>query len=445
MLFVVSRVSYLKSQSSINSPYSRYGIGDLQNSGFARNAGMGGLGIAFQNDTLSPFFINNQNPASYASMRLTVFEAGVLSNTYNTQSASDKQTKNSTSLGYIGFGIPIKKWWGTSFGLMPYSNVGYKISDQQTLDSIGKVDYLYQGSGGINKIYFGNALKLKNLSVGANASYLFGTINYMKQAVFSNTGYLNTRINKSISVNDLYLDYGLQYTIKIDSLRKKILVKTESGTKVSRVKKDIDDVKITFGATLVMQSDINAKSNTLAQTCLVIFGYETIKDTNQNTVDQKGSLSLPLCFGAGLTVKKGNRWMIAADYLAQKWSGYSVFGYNPGLKNSTKITLGGKYVSAKVGSIQSGYWKRVQYLAGLKYYQTYLELYNTQLSEYALSLGIGLPVGRQKVRDYYSIVNLSVELGQRGTISNNLIKEQFARITLGFTVNDRWFIPRRID
>src|SRR5437870_3186044 len=63
-------------QANINSPYSRYGIGDLQFSGFSRNLGMGGLGIG----VATPYNLNVTNPASYAALSLTTFEGGVRGN-----------------------------------------------------------------------------------------------------------------------------------------------------------------------------------------------------------------------------------------------------------------------------------------------------------------------------------------------------------------------------
>lgn len=443
LLFTV----YCFSQSSTSSPYSRYGVGEIHGSGFASNSAIGGTGIAVQNDSITPFFINNINPASYTSLKITVFEAGILSNTSNFKSTTNNQVKNNTSLGYISFGIPFTKWWGGSFGIMPYSNVGYKISDQQILDSIGTVDYLYEGSGGINKLYWGNAFRIKNFSAGVNASYLFGTLNYAKRDIFTSTNYLNTRVNKSTVLNDVYLDYGMQHTFKIDSLRRKIIVKNDSVNVISRKKQDIEDVKITLGATFALQSDISAKSSTLAETYLLssVTSNEIVKDTLQNTIDQEGFVSLPLSFGAGIAIKKGYRWMIAGDYLVQKWSNYAAFGQNPGLKNSMKISLGAQFVPAKSANFQGGYWKKVQYRMGIKYYQTYLELQNTQLNEYSVGFGLGMPVGRIKMLQQYSMVNLSFELGQRGTTEKNLVKEQFAKVTLGFTINDRWFLKPKID
>ena len=449
LLFVVCCLLFIHvtAQTSSVSPYSRYGIGELQNNGFARNYALGGSGIALQSDSVAPFFVNIMNPASYASLRLTTFEVGMLSNTTSLNDTGNNVVKNAVSLGYISFGIPFSKWWGGSFGLMPYSSVGYKISDQKNIDSIGNVDYLYQGSGGINKLYFGNAIKIKNFSMGVNASYLFGTINYSSRDILSDGISFNTRVNKSTTVNDIYFDYGLQYTIKIDSLRDKRTIKKDSlSSKILSRKKDIEDIKITFGLTSALQSDISAKSTTLIERYkLTPYGTEIVKDTIPSTPDSKGTITLPFSIGAGMAIKKGERWLVTGDYSVQNWSDFSLFGSNTNLKNSMKVSLGGQYVPAKQSDSQRNYWKKIHYRVGVKYYKTSLDLQNTPINEYSMSIGVGLPVGRVKILQQFSMMNISLELGQRGTTANSLVKEQFVKATLGVTINDRWFIKTKFD
>jgi len=42
-------------------------------------------------------------------------------------------------------------------------------------------------------------------------------------------------------------------------------------------------------------------------------------------------------------------------------------------------------------------------------------------------------------------VNLAVEVGQRGTLLNNLVRENYLNFNLSFTYNDRWFLRRQFD
>ena len=51
-----------------------------------------------------------------------------------------------------------------------------------------------------------------------------------------------------------------------------------------------------------------------------------------------------------------------------------------------------------------------------------------------LSVGFGLPLRKSK-----TFVNLGFELGQNGTIANDLIQERFFRVMLGISIKETWF------
>ena len=69
-----------------------------------------------------------------------------------------------------------------------------------------------------------------------------------------------------------------------------------------------------------------------------------------------------------------------------------------------------------------------------------MNLRNNQLTEKSLTFGVGLPVKRTNT--YY---NLSVEVGDKGTTEENLIKEQFIRLAFGVTFKGIWFVKRKYD
>ncbi|MCW3084622.1 MAG: hypothetical protein JWP12_1988 [Bacteroidetes bacterium] len=467
--------TFLFSYNSANaqgssSPYTRYGLGDINSRSHGQTFAMGGTTLALQNDTSElggMFFINNANPASYANMRLTTAELGMNYNRLRLESSTAHKTLNNASFGYVNIAFPIfKRWWGASIGLMPYSSVGYKISDHENLTNIGGVDYLYEGNGGVSQVYFGNGIKplyglynafmrssryqrLKKegekykiykiakrkkswqaLSLGVNASYLFGNIDNTKTSIFSSGGFYNTRTGTTSRIGDIYFDYGAQYSITIDSLHGRDLK---------------ENVKILFGATFAAQTNVQAKIDSLSYNYYTSStGYEIVKDTAEFVNGHKGTVTLPLSFGFGIGFKKGDRLMVAADFAIQNWSSYQAFNSNEGLKNSMRVSLGMQYIPNS-GAAIGHYMQRVNYRAGVRYAETALELKNSQLNEYALSLGAGFPVGRNYILRSFSMINIGVEVGQRGTTTNGLIKEQFFKATVGFTINDRWFVKPRID
>jgi hypothetical protein len=452
-------------QKSSSSPYSRYGVGDIGGKGFGQGFAMGGTYIAMQNDSMPLFFINNGNPASYTNNRLTTAELGANYNRIKLESSTAKSKVNNASLAYISMAFPIKKWWGASIGIIPFSSVGYKVSDHQVITNVGSVNFLYEGTGGINQVYFGNGIKPFNglphlfgsskkyqrlkaekneaaifhilkrkkawqgLSLGANASYLFGNFENTRRSIFPASAFaFNTRTGTTTQVSGLYFDYGMQYAINIDSIHHRDLK---------------DNVKIVIGANFAAQTNITAKIDSLSYSYFNnSLGYEIVKDTIENTKGAKGNITLPLSFGFGIAIKKGG-WLVAADYAAQNWSQYKLFNQTQGLKNSMRVSLGAQFIPSS--KINASYPERMNYRIGVRYAQTALELKNTPLVEYAGSIGIGFPVGRNWLLRTFSMVNIGVEVGQRGTITNGLIKENFLKATVGFTINDQWFQKPKID
>lgn len=468
LLVLFGSIAQDATAQATSSPYSRYGIGDVTGRVFAQGSSMGGVNIGMQNDTIPMFFINTANPASYPTIRLTTAELGINYNRLVLESSTNKSTVHSASLGYISLGFPIKKWWGASIGLIPFSNVGYKVSDHQDITNIGGVDFLYEGSGGIDQVYFGNGIKplyglynqflnskkyedlkqakdfasiariakrkksLQGLSIGANVSYLFGNFEHIRRSIFEPAGlYFNTRTDVTTHVNDIYMDYGLQYAFIIDSLHGRDLK---------------DNVKVTIGATFAAQTKVNANIDSLSVNYFYnSIGTEIVKDTIESTQGYKGTFNLPLSYGVGFSIKKGQRWLVAGDIALQNWSTFSAFDQNPGLRNSMRVSLGGQYVPNAMAVGDGNYVKRINYRMGLRYAQTALELKTTQLVEYGVSVGFGFPVGRNYLFQNFSMVNIGAEFGQRGTTTNGLIKENFMKVTLGFTINDRWFVKPKYD
>ena len=468
-IFCILFSSFSFSQNATSSPYSRYGIGEITNKGFSQNFAMGGTVVAMQSDTIPYFFINTGNPASYSNVRLTTADLGINYTRLKLSSTAVKSTVNSASIGYVAMAVPLKKWCGASVGLIPYSSVGYKVSDKNEVNNVGVVNYLYEGNGGLNQLYLGFGFKpffmhsksfsqskkysklktekqfaeirkiadrrkvLQDLSFGANVSYLFGGIENTRRTIFptGSLSFFNAKATTNTRINDVYIDYGMQYAYTFDSLKHRDLK---------------ENVKIMFGATYSAQTNLNAKIDSLSVTYFNnSVGTEIIKDTVELTENTKGSITFPMSFGFGIGIKKGEKILVSADFAMQNWSSYQVFNQSQGLKNSMRVSLGTQFIPDYKATGKNAYFKRIHYRAGIRYAQTALELKSTQLTEYAGSLGIALPVARRGGYTDFGIINIGIELGQRGTTTNGLIKENFFKATVGFTINDKWFIQRKFD
>jgi len=420
ILFLITfTITSSNGQGGTVSPYSRYGLGDLQFGGFASQLSMGGIAAGIKNQ----YHLNYSNPASYAALRFTTFETAVNAQLVSFETQQAKSHSNSANLSYLAIGFPvIREKWGASVGLIPFSDIGYDIRDEANIPQVGRVNYLFQGTGGINRFYIGTGFNvIKNLSFGINASYLFGTLQRTRKVEFPDQlYYFNTQSNVSTNIHDIYLNYGLQYTLQLG--KEKQLILGASGALASKVKSTND--LLTFNYV------INSA------------GLFSTKDTIEEISDQKGTTTLPVSWSGGAVFKKSERWTVGIDYTFQNWSKFKSFGANDSLNDSYRISAGGQFVP-DYASLR--FYKRIQYRAGFRYAQTYLRLKDTPLNEYALSVGFGFPLKIKSPPRVLPVISFTVEAGQRGTTSNNLLQEQFVRFHLGITISEEWFMKRKFD
>ncbi|MFN6039323.1 MAG: hypothetical protein ACK452_12705 [Bacteroidota bacterium] len=499
-------ISFAQPSTQTFNPFSRYGLGEIENKGYTQIIGAGRSFSAFENDdrdSLNPAFINAGNPASYTSLRLTVFEVGGKSDFLFFKSNDQKEYRNVSYLNYISLGFPIGKRTGVVIGVSPFSSVGYKISDTNIVNGVGKVASIYEGSGGLNQVYFGAGFKpfatsysnfmkshlfgnlraegnwkairkkrffksiLSSFSMGANAYFVFGDLNNKVSVVYPSGNYFNTRRTRNTRISDYYFNFGALISIKIDSTQNKraceikdnssagyhIEYRNDCPCKDSMPQLDYNstfpkklrkyrNLKITLGATAYFPTNLSAEYNALG------YSYKTFTstidfpyDTTLN-IQRAGEITMPLITSFGFGIRKGTRLNILGDISIQNWSYYRFFGENPGLKNSFRASLGFQLSgSGEVKRARELSRKKMMIRGGIFYNSGYLELKNTRLNEFGLSAGIGLPMGRW----IWHHANISIEAGKMGTTSNNLIQSNFVRLYLGLTLNQKWFIRRVID
>ena len=405
-------------QNQINSPYSRFGIGDLQSNILSEYAAMGGTSIGSYN----PNIINPYNPSSYSAFKANsfIFSTGGAHQTTKMQTTNLEQITNNSSFSHLLLGFPLSKKIGASAGLLPFSNIGYHIEDAEIHPDLGLVSYSYNGDGGLSLLYVGAAYNLtENLSVGANVNYLFGGLNRNKRVLFTDGETYNTRKTSSISAKGFFYQLGLMYN------------------------KDLNEKRhLTLGFTANNNAEISAKRTVLTETYEILSSiYEVVKDTIEDysiSGCEDCNMILPQNLAVGVSLNMDNKWLLMADFSIQDWSEYRMFGETDSLANSMKFSGGLQYTPDNMAV--NKYWKLIKFRFGGKFQQSYLQLYNTQLNEKSVSFGLGLPLRKTK-----SEINLSVEVGERGTINNNLIKEQFLRFQIGLSLSDIWFVKRKYD
>lgn len=417
LLFVLFILKSGLSQNRINSPYSRFGVGEIQLYQNSRIAALGGTAFAYKNQ----YSVNFLNPASYTGFDTLsfIFEGGLQSNFSKLETSTLSQKSNYTSMSHLTFGFPITHRWKASFGLLPYSTTGYKVSDYKTEDSIGRVRYLYEGQGGINQFFIGQAFSInKNLSIGVNVSYLFGSIEKSRSVYLLDSVYSYNVKAKNITTYGVFkFDLGLQYFKKISE-------------------------NITLGTGIVYS--LGSKSSTKEDFIAYTFsesstGYEYIHDTASLIYikNKDGEVKLPMSFGIGLSVEKKNKWFLGMDFRKQNWSEFLYNNIKDSLKDNWRLSVG---YELKPDFYSTKYFNRVSYRAGFHYDKSYLNIRNQNIEEFGISFGLGLPLRKSK-----STLNLAIEFGKKGTIENGLIKENYTKLSIGFSAYDYWFFKRKYD
>lgn len=482
------------------SPYSRFGLGDFQMNGGLLNTTMGGGGIGLRNDSLIPQYVNLLNPASLTAHPLTCYEVSLSSNTTRMQTSTESGTFNRTTLGNFSLAFPVTKWWGAGFGLVPYTAVGYNIASEQSPAGIGPVTYKYEGAGGVNQAMFSNGFRpfagaprhyllsekyerlrqlgdtsrmrrqlrcrtnLSNISFGVSTSWLFGSLTNIRRDVFPDSTYtFNTKITKRTMFRDVYMSYGVQYSFRIPwslnplraSLPDSAVLKTRwmknrftwqnrNSIDTARIFQRKPGIRVSFGAVFSLPTEINVSYDLLGQTYKQVGTIEQFRDTILNYDGIPSRVTIPAMFGFGFALKSDYKWLFQADYMTQLWSEYKYLGEASSLKNSTRITAGFQYQPRMAG--RGNYISVTQYRLGVKYFQTALELNNTILTETSASFSMSIPAPyHSRLGEPVSRITAGLEYGFRGTTSNNLVREEFFRVSVGVTINDKWFNRRKID
>ena len=413
-------------QSGTNSPYSQYGLGVLsdQTSGF--NRGMNGVGLGFHEHNQ----VNYLNPASYASLdSLTfIFDAGLSGQITNfTENGVRKNAKNA-NFEYAVAGFRAAKGVGVSFGIIPFTNVGYSYSSQDWVNSATKDAYYtntYSGEGGLHQVYVGAAWSpFKGFSFGANVSYLWGSYSKSVTSTYSNSYYKSLIRTYSSQINSYKLDFGVQYTHRLG-------------------KKDWMTVGVTYTPGHNLGADAEMK--------IVSANSQTsTADTIPFSIAK--AHQIPTMLGAGLMWNHNSQLKVGVDYTLQKWGsiGYPTFetgtaDATTGMNNSKYILRNGIYQDRhKVnlglqycyGERDRNFLRRVQYRAGASYATPYYKVNGYDgPKEYSVSAGFGIPI----VNSYNNRSFLNISGQWVRSSAKELIKENTFRLNIGFTFNEDWF------
>ncbi len=401
-------------QAQENSPYSRYGIGNIRDIENVANRGMGGVSIADDNLQIA----NPTNPATYTGLKLASYQIGLVLHRVTIKSSTESNQVGKSTLSYVNIGFPISKKTGFSFGLLPVSTARYNMQTSDTNASVGSlVNSSYYGGGGIQKIYLGAAHRFGDYSIGFNTGYQFGNIINSSESSFTDSlNILSNNIYGRSVIGGVFWQVG--------GLMNKEITK---------------DYTLKIGLTYTGAQKITVKKETFWES---YFGdVDNVVSKVDSSVNARGKIQMPFNVGAGAILAHGLNWQIGADYQYSNWKSFTSFGLPDSLNNSWTLRVGGAYIP-DANSVNS-YWKKMTFRVGFYTGKDIYSFKGTQLSKTAGTAGIGYPIRR--TNNTIGQINASVEVGSRGTTDNNLLKENFTHISLGFTFNDKWFLRRRYD
>ena len=420
-----------QSTATTSSPYSRYGLGIIDPIVLPQTIGMGGIATAI-NQVGNYNNINPENPASYGFLTLTTIDAGISTNMMNLSQGGITDHNSNFKFSHVAFGIPITKRSAISFGLFPYSEMGY--NNQVTKTGFGSgssadtnvTNYNYNGEGALSKAYFGYGFGIgKHLYIGANASYIFGDMHqYSSTQIPTLYGMLNPIIEQSNVVGGVNYDYGIQYSFDFG----------EYGTK-----------HLVLGYSAQANTSLNSTSTYLVSQ----FTYTSsgtanpAADTVLSSQQAKTKIQLPQINHFGISFQNAGHFLVGADYTMGHWSALSIDGINQGLRDSKTFNIGGEFTPDP--QALRNYFARMNYQAGFKYDQSYLYLNNTNIKGYALTLGLGFPLAPANVGNSFYKINFAAEIGQTGTVANGLVRENYVTLHLNFVINDRWFMKFKFE
>lgn len=398
------------SQNATNSPYTRYGFGELADNSFGKSKAMGGLAYGIRDR----YQINPANPASYTAMdSLTfLFEGGFTFQNTNFSDGTNKTNAKNSSFDYVAMQFRLAKWMAVNAGLIPFSKVGYSVSvsdiDHENTDAYNVTSYT--GDGGLKQIYLGVGVNvLKNLAIGANFSYFWGDIDRSMSLYFPVASASGNTESENISISDFKVDLGLQYTYNLNEKQQFIL-----------------------GAVYSPQKSLH---NTTTLRSIVTSNQSNRIVSEKDTI---ATFQLPHKFGVGLTYNYDNRITVGVDYTLEKWGSATYFNSTNAFRDRSKIAVGAE---VRPSLYSRNYLAHMRYRVGAYYSTPYYKINGVNAAtEYGVSFGLGFPLPKVA-----SLLNISAQFVRVDGKKPNFLDENYLKLSVGLTFNERWFFKRKVN
>lgn len=447
---VLLTLSLTSSFAQDNSPYSRYGLGDVVPNTNILNRAMGGISAGY-----SDFLISNfNNPASYSRFQVSteartgqatsgrvVLDGGlnIQNRTLRNPNETDKFSSTGAQFSYLQLGMPLRKNWGLSLGIRPLTIINYDVfrseylKDPVTGDSIENAETQFKGDGGTFLPSIGTGFAIKNFSIGVNVGYLFGRRETTNNRSLFNDSllYYRGRYVTRTSFGDLFFNAGVQYEIRLTP-------KEDEKTKGKTV--------LRLGASGNLEHSMTGTQDEQRETYVHDpNGGDFTQDSVSTRRNVKGEIIYPASYTAGFVLEslkpKGNGWLLGLDFVQTKWDNYLFMDAQDAVQDNWQVRVGGQFR----GVPGRNYFSNVAYRAGFFTGKDYI-VAGGDLPTWGVTMGAGFPIANwnRLAPGQFSVVNLALEYSRRGN-DDNPVKENTFRVSLGLNFSDLWFNKRKYD
>lgn len=399
----------MQGQTNTASPYSAFGIGEIHPLSTSRYYGMGHTGIGISN----PFRINRVNPASYSDLLFTTVD---ISATFQYLQLKEKDITVQYPTGgihQIAMAFPSHKGITFGFGMSPYSVVGYQVSKpisyvEDTL--ITKYNLERTGEGGLSNFFGVLAFKWKKIRIGSEFIYLFGTFKENFRLYETNNTHL---AGKEIFHRVTGINFRIG-GIWEDTLKNNFIYQ--------------------FG--ILYELPTQLKDQFIER----LYGQATTSLTSQilDTLNEKNAVfSLIPNYGIGLSLGKAQKWIFTGEIKYADWSEVSFLTRGQQLGSFYRFAIGGEWIP---NLESSHYWNWIHFRSGFAYTKGPLRIKEKVITGYSVTLGLGFPFKKN-----FSMINLGLELSQKGKNASPLVLDQRLRLYFGVSFNELWFVKRRLE
>ncbi|MCQ2173557.1 MAG: hypothetical protein MJY61_00305 [Bacteroidales bacterium] len=406
---------------SAYTPYSTFGMGDINLPGSAYNKSMGGVGIAARNRK----FINALNPAAVSARdSLSVMADLSLFYTYKLlQQGANYNVNHLFNLGNIAVSLPVYRSLTAVVGITPFSSMGYKYSTMEEREDIigkvGNISYSNVGQGSLYQVYAGLAATFwDKFSIGAQYLFYFGSSEKTYTQTFLQQSYRGLLDSYETYMTASSAKFGLQFEQNIGK-----------------------DFSFCIGGTYRLKTNLNGN---MERRLYAMDSSSGSVDSDEYSLSELSPrINIASEIGAGLSLNFLDKWKFEFDYTMSDWTG-SALDKTPGF--AVRTLEGKEFTNTVMQSFRFGmewtpnrndvryYFKRASYRLGAYYNNEYYKIDGTGIVSYGITLGTTLPIFR-----WSNGLTVAADLGRRGSLKDNLVLERYASISLGFNLYDIWF------